>query len=75
MHQYEKMKREGKTGMTDGPVTDAVAIARNSEFIMDSNVNNAKKCGAEVQSSRLVGSSDSPSATTTACSRSTPLLT
>ena len=45
MHQYEKMKREGKMGMTDGPVTDAVAIARNSEFIMDSNVNNAKKCG------------------------------
>lgn len=29
--------------MTEGPVTDAVAIARNSEFIMDSNVNNAKK--------------------------------
>lgn len=45
MYQYEKMKREGKMGMTDGPVTDAVAIARNSEFIMDSNVNNAKKCG------------------------------
>lgn len=43
MKEYEKMRREGKTVNTEGPITDSIAIARNSEFIMDKDTNRATK--------------------------------
>lgn len=44
MEKYKRMKEQLKPKRTDGIVTDADAIARNTQFIMDTDINKATKC-------------------------------
>ena len=43
MEKYIKMKEQLKQPKTEKVVTDQDAIARNTDFIMDTDINKAKK--------------------------------
>lgn len=43
MQEYTAMKRKQNPQYTGGPVTDNDVVARNYQFIMDSDVSKAKK--------------------------------